>query len=258
VLAQRILSALVLAPLAGASAWVGSWFFVCLVAACGGILAWEWNRLCLGRFGPGGLVLAAMVIAVAALALRAPLWSLAAILLSAAPAALVQRVPGRSSWWMIGGAFYIGLPILALIWVRSEGRATLFWLLAVVWATDIGAYAAGRAIGGPKLLPRVSPHKTWAGLAGGAVSAAAVGGLAAVLLNVGALLLTLASAALAMVAQAGDLGESWIKRRFGVKDASGIIPGHGGMLDRVDGLLAAAPVVALLCLLLGGGIGQWH
>jgi phosphatidate cytidylyltransferase len=257
-LAQRILSALVMAPLAGAAAWMGSWFFVAMVAACGGVIAWEWTRLCLGRFGAGGILLAAMAVIVPTLGLLIPAWSWAPIPLAAAAAPLVQRVGGRSLWWMVAGAFYIGLPILALVWVRGEGRETLFWLFFVVWATDIGAYAAGRTIGGPKLMPRVSPKKTWAGLAGGALSAAVVGAVAAAAEGADARVLVLLSLILALVSQAGDLGESWVKRNFGVKDTSGIIPGHGGMLDRVDGLLAAAPVAAILCLAFGGGIPRWQ
>jgi phosphatidate cytidylyltransferase len=184
--------------------------------------------------------------------------ALAAIVTAAAVAPLAQRLPGRSPLWMLSGALYIGLPILSLVWLREQGRATLFWLLLVVWATDIGAYAAGRAIGGPKLLPRVSPAKTWAGLAGGAIAAAAVGAVSGLAGQASPVALAVLSAGLAVVSQAGDLGESWVKRRFGVKDTSAIIPGHGGMLDRVDGLLAAAPVVALLCLLFGGGIEHWQ
>jgi len=149
-----------------------------------------------------------------------------------------------------------------LIWLRGDdpvGRDTLFWLLLLVWATDIGAYAAGRLIGGPLLLPVVSPKKTWAGLVGGVVSAGLVG------LGVGLALslphpawLAVASGVLAVVAQAGDLMESWVKRRWGVKDSSNIIPGHGGLLDRVDGLLAAALAVALATLASGTAILQWQ
>jgi len=150
------------------------------------------------------------------------------------------------------------LPVLSLVWIRALGWQTLLWTLGIVWATDIGAYAAGRAIGGPKLLPRVSPKKTWAGLAGGVLSAALVGAYAARWSGMGIAGLSLLSAGLAVVAQAGDLAESWVKRYFGVKDSSGIIPGHGGVLDRVDGLLAVAPVVAAVCMALEGGLPEWR
>ena len=130
----------------------------------------------------------------------------------------------------------------------------VFWLLAVVWATDIGAYFAGRGIGGPKLAPSISPNKTWAGLIGGALSAGLVGTLAAGLTDSDATLLVVGGMILAVVAQGGDLLESWCKRHFGVKDSSHIIPGHGGILDRVDGLLAVLPVVFLYYWVVGASI----
>lgn len=257
-LRQRILSALVLAPLALAAVWYGSWAFVLLASLAGGLLAWEWTRLCLGRFGAGGVVLGLMAVTVAVLGLTGPLWGLLVIVTAAVAAPLAQSAAGRSNWWMVSGALYIGLPTLALVWLRSQGRETILWLLFLVWATDIGAYAAGRAFGGPKLLPRVSPKKTWAGLAGGVVSAGLVGAGVALATNLSPWLLILVSAGLAVVAQAGDLAESSVKRHFGVKDSSSIIPGHGGVFDRLDGLLAAAPVVATLCLAFGGGLPQWR
>lgn len=136
----------------------------------------------------------------------------------------------------------------------------MLFLLAVVWASDIGAYAAGRLLGGPKLAPAVSPSKTWSGAAGGLVAALLAGfGVAA---WQGALPpgppALLAAVLLGIASQAGDLLESWIKRRCQVKDSSGLIPGHGGLLDRVDGLLAAAPVAAALALSVGPGVPIWH
>jgi phosphatidate cytidylyltransferase len=131
----------------------------------------------------------------------------------------------------------------------------LFFLLAVVWATDIGAYAIGRSIGGPRLAPHWSPGKTWAGLIGGAVAAGFTGLVAGWVFAAGPMLsLVLVSTVLAIVEQFGDLAESVAKRRFGVKDTSGLIPGHGGLLDRVDGLLAVIPVAALLTALDGHGL----
>ena len=133
----------------------------------------------------------------------------------------------------------------------AQGRDLVFWLLAVVWATDIGAYFAGRGIGGAKLAPAISPNKTWAGLIGGALAAALVGIIAARLLGSGAIPLAVGGMALAVVAQGGDLLESWCKRRFGVKDSSHVIPGHGGILDRVDGLLAVFPAAFLYFWVVG-------
>jgi len=163
--------------------------------------------------------------------------------------------------WMVVGVFYIGLPCLAMLSLRADpahGRETLFWLLAVVWAADTGAYAFGRLIGGPKLAPFISPNKTWAGLAGGIGMAAIIGVGSALLLNHKAILMLAGlSALIGAVSQAGDLIESWVKRHFGVKDTGNIIPGHGGLLDRVDGLLVAALGVAIIGVTGLGGILIW-
>lgn len=257
-LRQRILSALVMAPVAIAAVWFGSWAFGALAALAGALLSWEWARLCRGRLGTSGWLLAAMAVIVAVAGGRHPAMGLGVIVAALCAVFLTDRADLRKRAWMIAGVLYIGLPCLALVWLREQGRETLFWLLFLVWATDIGAYAAGRLIGGPKLAPKVSPKKTWAGLFGGMCSAALVG--AATGLGTGdspAVLATL-SGGLAVVAQAGDLAESWVKRHFGVKDSSAIIPGHGGVLDRLDGLLSTAPVVAVICMTFGGGLPLWR
>jgi len=163
--------------------------------------------------------------------------------------------------WFALGLLWIALPCVLLLWLaRAEavGRLTLLWIFAVVWATDIGAYMVGRRLGGPLLAPHWSPRKTWAGMIGGAGCAALAGWATARLLGVSALPLVLISAGLAIVEQFGDLAESVAKRRFGVKDSSGLIPGHGGLLDRLDGLLAVIPAVALLTLIGGGSVLTWR
>ncbi len=152
--------------------------------------------------------------------------------------------------WLVAGLFYIAVPCWALLDLRADsahGREMLLWLFAVVWAADTGAYAFGRLIGGARLAPVISPNKTWSGLVGGIGMAGAAGGVTALILGSSGLF-TLAgwSAAIGAVAQAGDLVESWVKRHFGVKDTGAILPGHGGLFDRVDGLLAAAVAVALI------------
>ena len=151
---------------------------------------------------------------------------------------------------LAGGVVYCGLPVLALVVLRREeaGLVLALWTLALVWATDIGGYFAGRTIGGPKLAPRISPSKTWAGLIGGVALATALGAV----LHVHAGLpfrLAAATPLLAALAQLGDLFESILKRRAGVKDSGHLLPGHGGILDRLDGLVPVAPVAALLVLL---------
>lgn len=148
------------------------------------------------------------------------------------------------------GIAYVSIPALALVYLRGAGEGLLLtlWVLATVWTTDIGAYAAGRTIGGPKLAPSVSPNKTWAGLIGGVVSALALG----LALHAWAglpLQLALASPILAVIAQIGDLYESALKRQAGVKDSGNLLPGHGGVLDRLDGLVPVAPAAAMLILL---------
>ena len=145
------------------------------------------------------------------------------------------------------GVLYCGLPVYALLLIRHEpdGIRNALWALAIVWATDIGAYFAGRSIGGPKLAPTISPNKTWAGLIGGIVLATVI---ALVMQRVYLLPLrfVVATPLLAIVAQGGDLYESWLKRRAGVKDSGSVIPGHGGVLDRLDGLVPVMPLAALL------------
>ncbi|MGK2908521.1 MAG: phosphatidate cytidylyltransferase [Sphingobium sp.] len=145
------------------------------------------------------------------------------------------------------GILYVGIPILALLFLRSQptGLLLAFWALGLVWATDIGAYFAGRSIGGPKLAPSISPSKTWAGLGGGVLASLAFG----FILHVSAglpLRLAAACGILAVAAQGGDLFESSLKRRAGVKDSGNLLPGHGGVLDRLDGVVTAAPLAALL------------
>lgn len=158
---------------------------------------------------------------------------------------IVTRKPGLAR-----GILYVGLPIMALLVIRRQGEGIVFtiWALALVWACDIGAYFAGRFVGGPKLAPKISPNKTWAGLAGGVVLASLFAGLMHLEYGL-ALRLTLATPVLAVLAQGGDLYESWLKRQAGVKDSGTILPGHGGVLDRLDGLVPVALVAALLVLL---------
>ena len=145
------------------------------------------------------------------------------------------------------GVVYVGLPAFALVLLRGadDGLLLAFWAMGLVWATDIGAYFAGRTIGGPKLAPQVSPNKTWAGLAGGVLAATLFG----FVLHTQAWLpfrLALVTPLLAVLAQGGDLYESWLKRRAGVKDSGNVLPGHGGVLDRLDGLVPVAPIAALI------------
>ena len=256
-LGRRLVSAAVIAPVGLAAIHVGGAAFLALLALVVVGLAWEWDRLCGGRPGwPAAALGATGLGTLGAVALGRPELSpgiaAAGTLASLLVAHLVARPHPR---WLALGALAIALPAAALLWLRADpdwGRATVLWLVLVVVATDIGAYAAGRAIGGPHLAPRTSPHKTWAGLAGGMAAAALTSGAVAWAADAPWLVLAgVLGALLAVVAQAGDLAESAAKRRFGVKDTSTLIPGHGGLFDRLDGVLAAAPAVAVASLLAG-------
>ena len=261
----RILSALVLAPAAVAAAWFGSpWLEIVTVAAAAG-MAWEWARLChAGRLGTSGMVVVAVVLAaVIAAAFRGIGLGLAAAVIGAALVRwMAWREHERDPSWLALGSLWVALPCVIFLWLAQNeavGRLTLLWIFAVVWGTDIGAYAIGRRLGGPRLAPRWSPRKTWAGLIGGIGCAALAGWATARVAGISpALPLVLVSAALAIVEQFGDLAESVAKRRFGVKDSSGLIPGHGGLLDRLDGLLAVVPAVALLTVIGGGSVVTWR
>jgi phosphatidate cytidylyltransferase len=264
-LARRVLSALVLAPLAIAAAWFGWPWLPLVTALAGAVMAWEWARLCnRGRLGASGVVLIGAVLASIAAASAAQTG--VGLVVSAIAALVVfivaRRDGGGDARWLALGAPWLAIPCVLLLWLAraaTDGRPTVLWIFAIVWATDIGAYVVGHCVGGPRLAPRWSPGKTWAGLAGGMFCAALAGLAAAALLRPSsALLLILASTGLAIVEQFGDLAESMAKRRFGVKDSSGLIPGHGGLLDRLDGLLAVIPAVALLSWATGGGLLAWR
>lgn len=170
-------------------------------------------------------------------------------------AAFLFTLVATRAWKLALGLPYVVVPVMALLLLRAQqpnayGLLLAFWALGLVWATDIGAYFAGRSIGGPKLAPRVSPSKTWSGLGGGVLAALVLGFL---LHRFAGLPIQLAAASglLAVAAQLGDLFESAMKRRAGVKDSGTLLPGHGGVMDRLDGVVAAAPLAALLYLLLG-------
>lgn len=218
-LVLRILSALVLAPLVLVLVHFGGPFFDVLIVSMAVILVWEW---------------ATMV--------------------------------GRRPLWVALGLVYVGLSALALWSIRQDGewgQVMVFWVLAIVWGADTGGYAFGKNIGGPKLAPSISPNKTWSGFVGGTLLGAGAGwGVVSyfrpddALDSVGVSVLFV-SAAFAVVSQVGDLLESWVKRRFDVKDSGTIIPGHGGLFDRVDGLVATAIALALVNIALQGNVLKW-
>ncbi len=249
----RLISAAVLVPPVLAALYFGTPYSEILVLAAASVLAWEWAGLCgIAAPRPAGLVvIAAIFTAVACGAIREyeiAGWLVAVGAMAAAVAA--SREGAERSFWAGFGVVYLAVPCLGFLWLRqfaSSGLVLVFWLLLVVWATDTAAYFTGRAIGGPKLAPAISPKKTWAGFIGGVLAAALAGVALGLIFDSGQLAVVAAASALvSVVAQMGDLIESGIKRRFGVKDSGRLIPGHGGLFDRVDGLLTASLVVAIL------------
>ena len=271
-LGLRVASALVLMPPVLGAVYFGSPYFEILLGGCAVVMAWEWERMCGGRTRRiEFFVLAAtFVAAVVSTSLGRPTVALA-VLLAGAAGLLVLAAPWRQPTasddtegdlgWRVAGAFYIGASCMALAWLRTGsafGFETVAWLLVTVWAVDIGAYVCGRLIGGPRLVPAISPNKTVAGLLGGMACAGAVGVSVAVAFDHKSIVPLAASGiVLGLVAQGGDVAESWIKRRRGFKDSSHLIPGHGGLLDRVDGLLAATAVTALFVAVREGGVPTW-
>jgi phosphatidate cytidylyltransferase len=260
-LGTRIASAAVLVPLALLAVRLGGAPFVALVAigACG--MVYEWLTMCRARFGVATILPAAAV----PLAVWLTLFGLtltALILLALAAIAAVMVARGSSpSRWLAFGILYIGLPSVALVWLRqlpAFGFSNVLVLLLIVWTSDIGAYAVGRLVGGPLLAPTISPGKTWSGALGGVVAVALVGLACGPILGDAVVFRPVILAiCIGVCAQLGDLFESRLKRHFGVKDSGALIPGHGGLLDRLDAVLAAAPVAALLALALGRGVSLW-
>jgi phosphatidate cytidylyltransferase len=252
----RLLSALALVPIALAVVAAGGRIYVLSVALLVTLMAIEWGCLSQIRFGPryGRLAGAATLVVSLAVtviaALGRPLDAVLCVLIGAALAGLVAWARAAAAMWVGIGVALIGLPAVALVWLRSVpelGLGLLLWLLFVVWTTDTAAYAVGRRVGGPRLAPVISPGKTWSGLGGGVIGASLASAIT--LWALGSERLVHAAglgAVFAVLAQLGDLAESALKRRAGVKDSGSLIPGHGGVLDRVDGLLLTAPALALL------------
>jgi phosphatidate cytidylyltransferase len=251
-----------LAPLALGCIWIGGAAFAGLVALISVGLCYEWLGLCGRRSAFAAILLfAALPLSVMLMAMgeTLPVFILLAVATAAGTALGRGLSPARP---LAFGIPYLGLGAVALVWLRQppeSGGVNVIVLLLVVWASDIGAYLAGRAFGGPRLAPVISPGKTWSGAVGGLVAAAAVGIAASAILGKGAPSWrpVVFAVLLGVVSQAGDLFESHLKRHFGVKDSGNMIPGHGGLLDRLDAVLTAAPAAALLALVLGGGVVLW-
>lgn len=247
-LAIRAVSGIALIVLALAALWGGGVWLWLLTSIAAMLMLAEWGGLVQSDAGHRKLALYAGCVPLAImspLAADVSFFALGLIIGTAFFLTIVTQKPRLGF-----GIVYVAFPALALLFLRGQHDGLLLasWTLATVWVTDIGAYFAGRGIGGPKLAPAISPNKTWAGLIGGVASALGLGLLLWHFAGL-RLQLALASPILAVIAQIGDLYESWLKRQAGVKDSGTILPGHGGVLDRLDGLVPVAPAVAALILL---------
>lgn len=262
-LVLRIVSAAVMLPIVFGAVWLGGWFFAILLAIASGVMYWEWQGLCGQKGGTAvgyALISGAGPIALIALGDKPALigWAVATLVV------LVLGKETRRAFLTVGFA-YISLACIVVVWLRGLDAAgeTVIWLGVVVVMTDTCAYFTGRTVGGPKLAPKISPKKTWSGLVGGIVGASlagavlvyAISAISGVDANIA--MVAFISGGLAIIAQIGDLAVSKAKRAYGVKDSSNIIPGHGGALDRFDGVLSAALAIALLSLAGGGSPLIW-
>lgn len=248
-LVQRVTVGILLIIVAVLELWLGGSALWVLATVAALIMGGEWAGLTRAddkrRFIQYALCIP--------LALMSPLAAGPSLLAMAAIAgATVFTLIVTRNRWLAAGIPYVALPIMALLWIRMQDNGLLlaFWALSLVWATDIGAFFAGRNFGGPKVAPAISPNKTWSGLIGGMIAALLLGWGLTSYYDL-PFQLAMASPGLALLAQVGDFFESWMKRRAGVKDSGTILPGHGGVLDRLDGVVTSLPVAALLIWHLG-------
>ncbi len=263
-LARRVASAAVLMPLAIATVYAGGWLFLGAWLLASGAILWEWTILVQRKADPRVLVpgWAALIGAMALAGERHAAAAAGAIVLGAllaggaATAIPRQTTTSPAPFWAAGGVIYAGISLLGPVLLRGDaefGFVALLFLFAIVWTTDIFAYFTGRAIGGPRLCPQISPNKTWAGAIGGLAGGVAAGCLVAYASGISGLAIVGALAVvLSILAQGGDVFESAVKRRFQAKDASKLIPGHGGAMDRLDGFLVAASAAVLIGILHNG------
>lgn len=249
----RIISAIALGVATLGSLATGPVAFAILVAAIGGVMSWEWGRVVRGSDHDaamvvhGGAVLAAVVLTV-----TSQFW-FAAIALMIGAIVVVSLQMRLRPWLSAAGVAYVGLPAMALVWMRGDtsyGVAAVLFIFACVWAHDTMAMLVGKAIGGPRLWPSLSPNKTWSGFFGGLMAAAVAGGLFGAVLGAPAHAgrLAMLGLCLGLAAFAGDMLESALKRSYGLKNASNLIPGHGGFLDRMDGIVIATLVAVGVAL----------
>lgn len=251
----RVASAAVLAPIAIAAAWFGDWPFTLFWTLAAIAVWWEW----IGLVEPTGrhvlLATGACALVLQAILFETDHLSIALMIVALGVLAGIVT-SGKQAPAVAGGIVYSSALLLAAAIIRIDakfGFAAVVFLYAVVWGSDIGGFFAGRVFGGPKLAPAISPKKTWSGAIGGTIVAVAAALAIAALFSIGKpAIIAVMALLLSIVSQCGDLFESWLKRRFDVKDASGLIPGHGGAMDRLDGFIFAVVAAAIIGVARGG------
>ena len=264
-LMPRVAAAAVMGVLALAAAWIGGFIFASFWWLASIVVLWEWQRLIGGGRLAERVALGGFFVALAALfaLYNSVIGVIACLVLGAG--AVGRRTGRREGAWAAGGVVYAGALVSSILLLRLSpgfGLAAVLWIFAVVWGADIAAYFAGRTLGGPRLWPSVSPGKTWSGAIVGALAGAILGLLLAGWTNRLMPLFWLGLAT-AIVSQLGDLFESALKRRFGVKDSSSLIPGHGGLMDRLDAFAAASVFAAVVATFnarsafIAAGLFQW-
>lgn len=253
-LQQRIISGVVLALLVLLLTWLGGFAFRLLAVAIGAAVYVEWRSItALSQDSASRIAEFGLIIVFATILAGLPPTIIFAFIFVMTLFAIFMVLIGKSKKWLPIGLAYAAVPAASLAFLRSDNAQGLFailFLFAIVWSTDIFAYFVGRSLGGPKLAPQISPNKTWSGAIGGTAAAVAAGlGLAGLSGPVGNPILPFVIIIVSILAQMGDLFESWIKRQFGVKDSGTLIPGHGGVMDRVDGLMVAATALYFITMI---------
>lgn len=255
----RIISALIMLPIAIYIILAGGLAFVILLNVITVLILFEWNGICEKK--PFSILFVAQAISAMAMIWAIYVNSPYVIILSFESLAVIIVASifskAKKSWALLG-YLYALIPTISFIMImKGSGGSVILWMMIVIWSMDTGAYFVGKNIGGPKMSPKISPNKTWSGLIGGTITAMILGWLYVnygriemVSLFENATILLLLSGLLALLSQMGDLAESAVKRKFGVKDSGAIIPGHGGIMDRIDGVLFVAPAVVIVEYLL--------
>lgn len=257
-LQQRVISACILGPIAIAALYLGGIYFTLFLGAAAAVMCFEWSRASFTKRSTLFTVLIGLAVLLPLIFINK--YNLEQLVIGIfcssiliAGIALILKQTADALWAFLGPVC-IGFPVLSLAILRTIpeiGLAVTLSLFLVIWATDIGAYFSGKSIGGPKIAPRISPNKTWAGLIGGMIAAMIVAYAAYTLLmggNVSPIRILGLGAICAILAQTSDFAESAWKRNFGIKDASNLIPGHGGVLDRLDGIFLVAPSLLVILL----------